>query len=169
MDSLEREYRDLAFERDRYRDAKAEELLGDDPELLRLYHFQRQHYEMAQRLQGRLMLMTGTDNPLFRLAMQVSSYQDLADRATKMDDLASVANDVLDLYDQVIEHLQSLVAEVRQQAEDLPPPASDEVQQRLREASSMAFRAADQQYRERLDELQRRIISQSKNLDTDSE
>ncbi|MEP0914162.1 hypothetical protein NDI45_24965 [Leptolyngbya sp. GB1-A1] len=169
MDNLEREYQDLVFERDRYRDAKAEELLGDEPELLKLYYLQRQHYQMAQKLQERLMLLTGTDNPLFRLAIQVSSNQDLADRAGRIDDLADVATDVVDLYDQVIVHLQSLVAKVRQQVTELPPPASEEMGKRLEEASSIAFQAANQRYGSQLSELQRQLVSRSKNTDADSE
>lgn len=162
MNSLEQEYQDLIFERNRYEEAQAEELLGHEPELLKLYYLRREHYEMLQKLQYRLMFMTGVDNPISRLAMQVSNYQELADRARDIDDLENVANDVTALYDQVIDHLRDLVAEVRQQAAELPPPQSDEVERRLREASSRAFRVASQQYGERLDELRRRILSQSK-------
>jgi GTP1/Obg family GTP-binding protein len=166
MDSFKKEYWDLIFERDRYKDAKAEELLGRDPALLKLYYLQINRYQVMQKLQERLMALTGINNPLFNLAIQVSNDQDLADRAGKLDDLESVANDVADVYDQLIEHLQSLVTEVRQQAAELLP-ISDETQRRLREASSMAFQAAEQQYGGRIDELRRRILAQSKNPDAD--
>lgn len=169
MDSLEREYRDLRFESHRYQDAQAEELLGHDPELLKLYYLRGQHYEMLQKLQHRLMCLTGGNNPLFGLALQVDRDQELAERARKFNDLDDVAEDVAALYEQIIEYLQSVVSALRQQVAELPAPNSDEVEQRLRAASSMASRLKDERYESRLSELQRKLLDRAKNTDASSQ
>jgi hypothetical protein len=170
MNNLMKAYRDLVFEREQFQDARAEELLEHDPELLRLYYAQRERYQPMRELQRRLMVLTDGSNPLFELAMWMSQYKGIGDRVKEeWDELENVANDVVDAYGLVIQYLQTLVAEVRQQVAELPPLGSDEMMQRVSTAQSKAAEEAEQRYGGRYSELQRLFAAQSKNADVDSE
>ncbi|MBW4472585.1 MAG: hypothetical protein KME45_19985 [Stenomitos rutilans HA7619-LM2] len=168
MDQLRREYRDLIFERNRFRDAQAEALLGHDSELVKFYYFETRRYQMKRELQERLMMLIDLDNPLLGFAMGFCRYKDLSERVQQWDELEGVANDTADAFASVIEQLQAIVVEVRQQVAALPPLGGEDVMRRVSEAESRASKMADQLYGARVLELQRLIVAQDKRSAPDS-
>lgn len=100
----------LFLEQDKYMDARAEELLNHDPELVEFYHRGKKWKLGVKALQGQLIELIESEQIAIQLQNHIGSYKNVSDRIKEVPPDAfvreGIASDCADAMDAAAEYLR---------------------------------------------------------------